>query len=199
MSLTELPTGRQPPGAVLAVCTAVLAAGIVFSVVDWWPGAAHTADDLSNFLIQVALGLLLCATGIVWAVKTFNVVVRDRRWSWWIVPAPAIVVTALLIALLVPAPSFQSARSDFEAVVATMPNDDALWGVDVGPFSMSSITRSQDGTIYFTDDDQTFWSSTGGWVYSPAGQPTGNAYYQEFQAKHIDGPWYEFQGTHFPW
>jgi len=170
MSLTELPTGRRPPGAVLAVCTVVLAAGIVFSIVDWWPGAAHKVDDLSNYLIRVALGSLLCATAITWAVKTFNVVVRDRRWPWWIVPAPAIVVAVLLLALLVPTPSFQSARSDFEAVVATMPNDYALrGGVDVGPFRMSTIERSRDGAIYFTDDDQTFWRSIGGWVYSPAG------------------------------
>ncbi|NKR44575.1 hypothetical protein GS506_04685 [Rhodococcus hoagii] len=47
---------------------------------------------------------LMCATAIVWAVKTFNGV-RDRRWSWWIVAAP-------LLAVLVPAPLFQSARSD---------------------------------------------------------------------------------------
>lgn len=181
----------------LAVCTAVLATGIVFAVVDWWPGAAHTADDLANDLILTTLGFLLFLTGTVWAVKTFNVVVRYRRWSWWIVPAPVIVVMALLLALLLPAPSFHSARSDFEAVVTTMPEGDALWGIDVGPFSISSVTRHGDGAIYFVDEDQVFWLSTGGWVYSPTGQPTGDKYYEEFEATHIDGPWYEFR-AHLP-
>ena len=185
-----------------AVCTLVLSLGIVFAVIDWWPGAGHRVDALTNLLILLALGTLLLVTGIVWAVMTFGVVYQDRRWSWWVVPAPAIVLAALVIALLVPAPSFQSSRDDFEIAVRNLPNTSEPTSdtdVHVGPFTMSQITKHPAGTVYFHHADQGWFRSAGGWVYSPGGRPTGDKYYEKFEVTHIDGPWYEFRGTLPTW
>ncbi len=184
----------------MAAFTFVLTVGITFAAVDWWPGASRGLDAFTNLLIMVGLGGLLLIAGLVWAVKTLYLVGRDRRWSWWIVPAPAIVVAALLVILLVPAP-FHSARGDFEAAAqrfSTSPESQAF-DVNVGPFTISSITREADGTIYFHDSDQAFFHAIGGWVYSPAEAPTGDGMYEKFESRHIDGPWYEFNARHPNW
>lgn len=202
MSSIPLASRHRPPGLLTAVCTGLLSLGIVFAAIDWWPGAGHRVDELTNLLILLVLGVLLLVAGIVWAVKTFGIVCRDRRWSWWILPAPSIVVVALVIALLVPKPSFQSSREDFEMAVRNPPNTSEPISdsdVHVGPFTMSRITWYPAGTVYFYHADQVRFRSIGGWVYSPDGPPVGDKYYEKFEVTHIDGPWYEFLGRQPNW
>lgn len=202
MSSIHLPYRRRPPGTLTAVCTLVLSLGIVFAVIDWWPGIGHRVDKLTNLLILLALSGMLLITGTVWAVQTFGIVRQERRWSWSVMVTPIIVLTALVIAVLIPAPSFQSARDDFEMAVRNLPDtpeSTSVTDVHVGPFTMSRITKHPAGTVYFHDADQGWFRSAGGWVYSPGGRPAGDEYYEKFDVTHIDGPWYEFRGTLPTW
>ena len=97
--------------------------------------------------------------------------------------APAVVVVTLLVVLLAPDP-FDTARGDFDDAAAqrfaTAPESQVL-DVGVGPFAISRVTRVSDGAIYFHDSDQVFFDSIGGWVYSPAGAPTGDGPYEKFR------------------
>ena len=81
-------THARPPGRLLTAVTLVLAVGITFAAVDWWPGASRGVDAFTNGLILIGLGGLLLVVGLVWAIKTLYVVGRDRRWSWSIVAMP---------------------------------------------------------------------------------------------------------------
>lgn len=57
---------------------------------DWWPsryGNSRWADPL---LFGAAALLILAVVGVVWAVRTLYVIGADRRWSWWILSAPAV-------------------------------------------------------------------------------------------------------------
>jgi hypothetical protein len=190
------PIGRpaRPPKLVVAVLSATLSAGVVFAMVDWWPGKGHQVDEFTNGLLALLFGVLLLIVGLVWAIKSLYVVGRDRRWSWWIAPAPTVVVLAAVAVLMFPGPSFHSSRNAFDAAVQqvlTSPEPQAF-DVRVGPHEISRIVRDDDGAVYFYDSDQAFLTVSGGWVYSPSGPPPTRMGVDVIDAVHIDGPWYEF-------
>ncbi|MCZ4505396.1 DUF1109 domain-containing protein [Rhodococcus ruber] len=173
------PVGRpaRPPGPIVAQLSVLLCIAIVFALLDWWPGQGRTVDAFTNTVVVLVFGVLLVVVALVWAVKSLYVIGRDRRWSWWIAPAPIAVVVALAAVLLVPSPSFESSRSDFDLAVRTVLSspEPAVFDVRVGPYTMSRIERHDTGAVYFYDSDQAFLTTSGGWVYSPAGPPSGRS------------------------
>ncbi|AOD24492.1 hypothetical protein IM25_18115 [Rhodococcus sp. p52] len=189
------PIGRpaRPPGLIVAGASVLLCTGFVFALLDWWPGHGHTVDTFTNSMIVLAFGVLLVVVGLVWAIKSAYVIGRDRRWSWWIAAAPIVVVAATGVAAVIPSPSFQAARSDFDLAARTVLSspDPAVLDVQVGPYTMSGIFR-RDNAVYFYDADQSFLTTFGGWIYSPAGPPPDRSGIEQFDTIHLDGPWYEF-------
>lgn len=185
---TERPA--RPPGPIVLGVTVAAVAVLVLLFADWWPGSRNlTVADRLFFGGITAVVLLV--TGLVWAIKTLYVVGRDRRWSWWIVASPAVVVVGALIYWALPVPDFDSARKEFDAYVAAMPDEPDFLAEDVrlGGVEISSVFRDRDGALYFVDDDGAFLSVSSGWVYSPAGEPAG---YDDFTATDLGGGWYSY-------
>lgn len=190
------PIGRpaRPPGLIVAGASVLLCTGSVFALLDWWPDQGHTVVAFTNSMVVLVVGGLLVIVGLVWVVKSALVIGRDRRWSWWIAAAPVVVVAATVAALIIPSPSFEASRSDFDLATRTALSspDPAVWDVQVGPYTMSGIFRRNNGAVYFYDADQSFLTTFGGWIYSPAGPPPDRAGIERFETTHLDGPWYEF-------
>lgn len=178
----------------MAGLSVLLCTGIVFALLDWWPGHGHTVDAFTNSMIVLAFGVLLVAVGLVWAIKSAYVIGRDRRWSWWIAAAPIVVVAATVAALIIPSPSFESSRSDFDLAARTALSspDPTVFDIPVGPYTMSRIERHSNGAVYFYDADQSFLTTSGGWIYSPAGPPPDRSGIDRIESTHLDGTWYEF-------
>ena len=139
------PIGRpaRPPGLIVAGLSVLLCTGFVFARLDWWPGHGHTVDAVTNSVVVLVFGVLLIVVGLVWVVKSAFVIGRDRRWSWWIAAAPIVVVAAIVAAAVIPSPSFEASRSDFDlaARTALSSSDPAVLDVQVGPYTMSGIFR----------------------------------------------------------
>ena len=184
----------RPPGLIVAGASVLLCTGIVFALLDWWPGHGNTVDAFTNSMIVLVFGVLWVVVGLVWVVKSAYVIGRDRRWSWWIAAAPIVVVAATVAAAVIPSPSFESSRSDFDLAARTALSspDPAVSDVQVGPYTMSRIVRGDNGAVYFYDADQNFLTTSGGWIYSPAGPPPDRSGIERFESTHLDGPWYEF-------
>ena len=92
--LTAEPTLAKPPGPILLTFVTVAAAVWVCVKRNFWPSpfGAHTwLDPLLAHLVVLAV---LAVTGLIWAIRTLYVLGRDRRWSWWVVPAPIVVLSA---------------------------------------------------------------------------------------------------------
>ncbi|WP_213934707.1 hypothetical protein [Rhodococcus sp. B50] len=190
------PIGRpaRPPALIVAGASVLLCTGIVFALLDWWPGHGHTIDAFTNSMVVLVFGALLMIVGLVWAVKSALVIGRDRRWSWWIAAAPITVLVAAVAVLVIPSPSFGSSRSDFDAAVYAVlsSRESAVFGVPVGPYTMSRVERHSNDAVYFYDADQNFLTTSGGWIYSPAGPPPDRSGIDRIDAAHLDGRWYEF-------
>ena len=187
-------SSARPPGLVVAGFSVLLSAGIVFATVDWWPGKGRTVDDFTNLAVTVVLGVLLLAVDLVWAIKSIRFVADHRRWSWKIATAPIVVIVAAALGLLIPSPSFESSRSDFDLALRKIlsSQESTLFDRHIGPYTISRIERRDNGAVYFYDSDQVFLTVSGGWVYSPEGPPPERSGIERFESTHIDGPWYEF-------
>lgn len=55
-----------------------------------------------ELLVGGLLTLLLGVSGLSWMISTLRIVGEDRRWSWWITVAPAVVTAGALVYLTVP-------------------------------------------------------------------------------------------------
>lgn len=181
----------KAPGRVLAAVAGV-AVGVLMCIhYDWWPsrfGNQRWADPL---LFGGAALLVLAVAGFVWAIRVLYFVGRDRRWSWWILAAPTVVLTGLASALLVPPPSFDDLRPEFERValeVLASP-DRSRADVEIGRFDFIFVSKDTRGAVYFIDAGGIGITMSSGWAYSPDGAPTG---FDDFSATHLGGAWYEF-------
>lgn len=181
----------RPPGRVLAAIVGVAVGVLVCIHYDWWPsrfGDARWADPL---LFGGAAILVLLVAGLVWAIRTLYFVGRDRRRSWWVPVAPAMVIAAVAGALLFPPPDFDDLRPDFERValeVLASP-DRSRPDVEIGPFDFLFVRKDTGGAVYFVDAGGIGTMASSGWAYSPDGPPAG---FDDFSATHLGGPWYEF-------
>lgn len=180
----------KPPGPIVLAVTVVAVAVLVFLVADWWPGTRNLTDADRLFYGGFS-ALVLLITGLVWAIKTLYVLGRDHRWSWWIAAGPAAVAFGAVTAWVLPVPGFDSARTEFDAYVAAMPDDPRFRVEDVrlGGVEISSVYRGGDGAVYFVDDDAGFLSVSSGWVYSPAGAPAGH---DDFTVTALGDGWYSY-------
>lgn len=181
----------KPPGHFLAAIVGVAAGVLVCIHYDWWPSRIGNARWADPLLFGGAAIVVLAVAGLVWAIRTLYFVGRDRRRSWWILVAPAIVIAAVSGALLFPPPSFDDLRPDFERVAL-----EVLAGpershseVEIGRFYFYYVRKDAGGAVYFVDAGGLGISTSSGWAYSPAGPPAG---FDDFTATHLGGPWYEF-------
>lgn len=182
---------HKPPGPIHLASTVVAVLVLVCLHRGWWPspfGEMRRMDPL----LAGALSLLTLATvGLLWAIRTLYVVGDDRRWSWWILAAPAVVAVAVAASLVLPPPSFLETSAGFESVARELVDGPGTTRADIeiGRFDISHARATPTGEVYFTDAGGIGITTSTGWVYSPNGPPAG---YDDFTATHLGGPWYEF-------
>jgi hypothetical protein len=192
------PPRSKPPGPILL--TFVTAAVAVWVCVkrNWWPSpfGAHTWADplLAHLLVLVVLAV----TGLVWAIRTLYVLGRDRRWSWWILPAPVLVLAAFAFVVWGPSTTFLDKRSEFEAIAVDIRENPGTSRdeFEIGPFDIKRARGGgPSGEVYFVDNSTVFFSFTSGWVYSPEHEPAGLGNV-DFSSTHLDGPWYRYESVY---
>ncbi|MFD4294516.1 DUF1109 domain-containing protein [Rhodococcus sp. NPDC058532] len=187
---TERDPLASPPGPVVLAVTVAAVAALTVLLADWWPGTRNLTDA-DRFFFGAPILLVLLVTGLVWAIKTLYVVGRDRRWSRWILAAPAAVLAGGLLLSVLPVADFESARADLDAYVAAMPDDPEHRAEDVriGGLELSRVFVGRDGAVFFVDDDATFLTVTSGWAYAPDGAPAGDV---DLTATDLGGGWYSY-------
>lgn len=188
--VADPPALAKPPGPILLAFTVVPVLSLLCRHYRWWPSPFGDYRWLDPLLASAAALLMLIVVGVVWAIRTLYVLGQDRRWSWWILPTPIAVIIAIGIAMTVPRVSFLDTSAEFEAIaVDLLANPDTVAEeMDIGRFDIRRARVSVPDEVYFIDNESMF-TTTKGWVYSPARTPTG---FGDFSATHLGGPWYEF-------
>jgi hypothetical protein len=145
---------------------------------------------LDPLLVSAAALFILAVVGLVWAIRTLYVLGQDRRWSWWILPAPIVVVAAVAVVMLVPQVSFLDKSGEFETIALGLLENSGTVAeeLEIGSFDIRRTRVVPPDEVYFIDNGSMF-TTTRGWVYSPNGKPSG---FDDFSAAHLSGPWYEF-------
>ncbi|MGV8875532.1 MAG: DUF1109 domain-containing protein [Rhodococcus sp. (in: high G+C Gram-positive bacteria)] len=186
--LVGVPTRSKPPGPILLAFVTV--AVIVWVCVErnWWPSPFGSYAWLDPLLAAMVCVLVFLVTGLIWAIRTLYVLGRDQRWSWWVLPAPAVVLAGLAFLALMPSTSLLDVRTEFEAIAVDMHDTPGVWRerFEIGPFDIRSAHSSPSGEVSFTDNASIFNTSVG-WVYSPDTVPSGFT-----TVTHLDGPWYAY-------
>lgn len=182
---------NKPPGPIHLTFTVVPVLILVCSYYDWWPSRYGSSSWADPLLFGAAALLILAVVGPVWAIRTLYVIGADRRWSWWIVPAPTVVIVAVATVMLVPRPSFDDTRPEFEQLARELLADPEprYSHLEIGRFDISYARADDDGVVYFIEDGGLGLTVSSGWAYSPNGVPAG---FDDFTATHLGGPWYEF-------
>jgi len=195
--LTGERTRAKPPGPILLVFVTFAVAIWVCVKRNWWPSpfGGHTWADplLAHVLV---LGVLAVA-GLVWAIRTLYVLGRDRRWSWWILPAPVLVAAAFTFVVWGPSTTFLDKRTEFEAIAVDIRENPGTSHdeFEIGPFDINRARGGLSGEVYFVDNSTIFFSFTSGWVYSPDHAPAGRDD-ADFSVTHLDGPWYQYESVY---
>ncbi|KMJ50563.1 hypothetical protein ACG96_07225 [Rhodococcoides fascians] len=187
----------RPPGKVLAAITFLLCAAALFGSMNYWPVAGRVFN-LLNFVVFVAVALILLVVGVVWWYKTVKYLRSGQPWSRMIAVAPVIVVIGLVLALTIPEPSFERSKPKFDAFVATLPTTGpvSVDNVSIDAFDLTRVSRGlNESAIYFVDADTVFFSYISGWIYSPDGPPQPRSSSEELDYTSLGGPWYRFSLT----
>ncbi|RQO52768.1 DUF1109 domain-containing protein [Rhodococcus sp. KBW08] len=184
------PASSKPPGPILLAFTVVPVLVLLCVHYGWWPSPFGDFRWLDPLLVSAAALFILAVVGLVWAIRTLYVLGQDRCWSWWILPAPIVVVGAVAVVMLVPQVSFLDKSGEFETVALDLLENlgRVAEQLEIGPFDIRRARVAPPDEVYFIDNDSMFATSRG-WVYSPAGTPSG---FGAFSATHLSGPWYEF-------
>ncbi|MEU1957472.1 DUF1109 domain-containing protein [Nocardia sp. NPDC019304] len=190
-ALVDQDEPNRAPGPIHLAFTFVPVVVLVCVYYDWWPsryGCFAWADPL---LFGAAAVLVLLICGAVWAVRTLYVVGRRRTWSWWIAAAPAMIFAVAGTIALLPRPSFEDTRPQFEQVALDLlaSSESSRSRFEIGRFDISYARKDPDGAVYFIEDGGLGLTVSNGWAYSPHGTPVG---FDDFTATHLGGPWYEF-------
>lgn len=156
----------------------------------WWPSPFGGFRWLDPLLVSAAALVILVMVGLVWAIRTLYVVGQDRRWSWWILPAPLVVTAAVAVVMLVPQVSFLDKSGEFETIALDLLKNAGTVAeqLEIGSFDIRRTRVVPPDEVYFIDNGSMF-TTTRGWVYSPSGTLSG---FGHFSATHLGGPWYEF-------
>ncbi|WP_072846577.1 DUF1109 family protein [Rhodococcus tukisamuensis] len=179
------------PGPRLLVITVIALLVLVCINYDWWPSRFGDMQWVDPLLFGGVAVLVLAVAGLVWSIRTLYVVGQDRRWSWWILPVPLAVVGVLAIDFLLPPPTFDEMRPQFEQTAHDLLASPELSraNLEIGPFDILYASKGDNGTVYFVDAPYFASSTSIGWAYSPNGKPAG---FDDFSSTHIGGPWYKF-------
>ncbi|GGC68162.1 hypothetical protein IEU95_02890 [Hoyosella rhizosphaerae] len=184
---------KRAPGTLLRTATFSVAAaasgtGLVLLVLawgHWWPSG-------TEWYLTAGIGiLLLMFAGLAWLVGAIVVLVRRRRFAWWMLAWPLVTVAGLALVLLV-RPEFEDARPEFEEVaqeLLTAPGPPALYNFKIGRFEISSAYAFSDGTVYFVDLRTGMFTTERGWLYAPGGVPDRDG---RMTTVHLSGPWYRY-------
>ncbi|WP_063066439.1 hypothetical protein [Nocardia violaceofusca] len=189
--LSALDTGAKPPGPIAAAATVFAVAVLVCLHYGWWPsrfGSMRWADPL---LAAAGALVLLAAVAVLWTVRTLYVLGRDRRWSWWVLLVPVTVLAAGLMVILAPRTTFDEMRPEFERVARELlaGPDTVRSNFEIGRFDIAYARADSGGAVYFVEAGGLGLDTSSGWAYSPNGRPAG---FDDFSARHLAGPWYEF-------
>ncbi|MFD0360996.1 DUF1109 domain-containing protein [Nocardia sp. GCM10030253] len=185
----------KPPGPRLGGFAALSIGVLVCLYYDWWPSRFGDLNWLDPLLCGGLALLVLTGSMLIWAIRTLYVLGYDRRWSWWIVPIPAVVLIAATTAALIPPRSFTDLRPQFEQVAAELlaGPETTRQDLEIGPIDIISVRETDDGVVYFIDADGAGYTNSSGWAYAPNGLPAPGL--ANFTWIHIDGPWYEITST----
>jgi len=184
------PASSKPPGPILLAFTVFPVLVLLCRHYGWWPSPFGGFRWLDPLLVSAAALLILAVVGLVWAIRTLYVLGQDRCWSWRILPAPIVVVGAVAVVMLVPQVSFLDKSGEFETIALGLFENPGTVAeqIEIGPFDIHRTRVAPPDEVYFVDNDSMF-TTTRGWVYSPTGTPSG---FGDFSATHLDGPWYAF-------
>ncbi|MFI8566310.1 hypothetical protein ACIGGF_07080 [Rhodococcus sp. NPDC078407] len=91
----------KPPGPILLAFTTIAVVALVVMSGNWWPSPRGYFAWFDPLLVGAVAVVVLLTVGLLWAIRVLHVVGQDRRWSWWILPAPIVIcLGALLIVIL---------------------------------------------------------------------------------------------------
>jgi hypothetical protein len=184
---------NKPPGPTVLAITVLSVAALLCIHYDWQPARYGNLTGADHLFYGVPAFLVLALAGLTWAIRTLYVFGEDRRWSWWILAAPSVVIAAVAVGMIWPPPTFDDARPEFERIaqqVLAEPGSQ-LVDIEVGGFEISSVRSSAAGEVVFTDADGFVFTSVSGWVYAPNRVPSGSESGEDSTA-HLGGPWYKF-------
>ncbi|MFM1731201.1 DUF1109 domain-containing protein [Prescottella soli] len=173
----------------------VLAVGLLLCLYyGWWPSRFGSFQWAEPLLFCVGTLLALGVVGLVWAIRTLIYVVEERRWSWWILQAPAIVLSGVALSATLQPTSFDEMRPEFEQAAQELlaSPDRTREYLEIGRFDIYQAFEGRDGEVYFEEASWFSFGTSTGWVYSPNGEPAG---FDDFSSTHLGGPWYEYESV----
>ncbi len=180
---------RHPPGPVLAGAT--LIAGVVLLWAASLPGS-----DFGLAMYAVLAGSVLCAG---WLVRTLCFLITAKRFSWWLLAVPTVVVVCLSLSAA-QAPlrvRFALAEDAFtralDAAVTDPQAADTLAG-DIGSYPVSAVAVYRD-RVYFTVAGGGFLDESG-FAHLPSGPPAvDDPIGESVTVTALTGDWYVFSST----
>ncbi|MDZ7917305.1 MAG: hypothetical protein U5N21_13045 [Rhodococcus sp. (in: high G+C Gram-positive bacteria)] len=92
----------KPPGPILLAFTTIAVVALVFMSMNRWPSPRGFFAWLDPLLVGAIAIVVLLTVGLVWAIRVLHVVGQDRRWSWWILPAPIVVCVGAVLIFALP-------------------------------------------------------------------------------------------------
>lgn len=163
--LAGKPTGepelRKPPGQMLlAIVSAAVAVWICLQR-NLWPSPFGKFAWLDPLLVTLAMILVFVAVGLFWAIRTLYVLLADRRWSWWILPAPIVVCVGVTALAVLPPQSMLDERAGFETVASDLLRvtpETTRQDFEIGPFDIGFAQTTPDGEVYFHDEGAVCYS-----------------------------------------
>lgn len=180
-----------PPGPRLLAAACAALAVLLCVRYDWWPSRYGTLPRPDPLLCAAVALVLLAGVLTLWAIRALYVVGRDRRWSWWVAPIPAVVVAASVLTVILPPPGFDDLRTEFERVATELADgpDRERAELEIGPIDLLSVREKADGVVYFVPVD----GPPDAWAYAPGGRPAGG--FSGYSAVALGGDWYELTST----
>lgn len=132
---------------------------------------------LDPLLVSAAALVILVMVGLVWAIRTLYVVGQDRRWSWWILPAPLVVTAAVAVVMLVPQVSFLDKSGEFETIALDLLKNAGTVAeqLEIGSFDIRRTRVVPPDEVYFIDNGGSMFTTTRGGCTHPAGHFLGSA------------------------
>jgi hypothetical protein len=180
---------RRPPGPVLAGATLIAGAVLLWA-------ASLPGSDFGLAMYAVLAGFVLCA---VWLVRTLCFLITTKRFSWWLLVVPAVVVLCLSLSAA-QAPlrvRFALAENAFTRAADTAAADpqaaDALAG-DISGYPVSAVAVYRD-RVYFTVAGGGFLDQSG-FARLPSGPPAvDDPLGESVSVTALTGDWYVFSST----